>query len=121
MGALMHLGLSEGARCLEAGVGAGSMLRWMAAQVGPTGHVLGVDLDDRLFPASARPNVELRKDDIRTTPLDVGSFDLIHCRALLMHLQPADRMSVLARFLNALRPRGWMVVSDSDAAFGIKI
>jgi SAM-dependent methyltransferase len=119
MGAVMLVGLRAGARCLDAGVGAGSMVRWLASQVGPTGYVLGVDLNDRLFPASAGPNVELRKDDIRTTPLERESFDLIHCRALLMHLQPADRKAVLARFLDALRPDGWLVALD--AAFGITI
>src|SRR4051794_4400615 len=61
MGAVMLVGLRAGARCLEAGVGAGSMLRWLASQVGPNGYVLGADLNDRLFPASAGPNIELRK------------------------------------------------------------
>src|SRR5436190_10717051 len=73
-GRLSSLGLSEGARCLEAGVGAGSMARWMASQVAPSGSVLGVDLDDRFFAASSVPNLELRKEDLLTTGLDEASF-----------------------------------------------
>jgi predicted O-methyltransferase YrrM len=46
-GHLTRLGLSSGALCLEVGAGSGSVARWMADQVGPTGRVLAVDLDPR--------------------------------------------------------------------------
>jgi SAM-dependent methyltransferase len=119
-GRLASLGLGPGSVCLEAGVGAGSMLRWMAAQVGPQGKVVGVDLDDRFFRPSEGPSTELRKDDLRSTPLPDGSFDFVHARLLLLHLQPADRQLVLERFLRALRPGGWFVALDPAYRFTLK-
>ena len=35
--------LDNGARCLEIGAGAGSIVRWMAARVGPSGLVIVLD------------------------------------------------------------------------------
>lgn len=111
-GALVEAGVGEGSACLEVGVGVGSMTRWMSAQVGPNGYVLGVDINDAFYPAAMADNVELRKDDIRTTPLVPGSFDAVHCRLLLMHLPPDDRRLVLGRVLESLRPGGWLVALD---------
>lgn len=112
MGALMSLGLRRGARCLEAGVGAGSMVRWMASQVDTDGRVVGVDVNDRMFPTSQGPNVELVKGDLRSTDIDDTTFDFVHCRLLLMHLSSPDRQLVLRRLFNALRAGGWIVALD---------
>ncbi len=65
IGIIETLGLADDAVCLEIGPGAGSMLRWMADRR-PRGRVVGLDRDDRFFPASRRPNVDLRKADVRT-------------------------------------------------------
>jgi SAM-dependent methyltransferase len=119
MGALSFAGIGEGARCLEAGVGAGSMTRWMASRVGHSGRVLGVDLNDRLFAGSTGPNIDLVQDDMRTITLPDSSFDYVHCRTLLLHLQPPERPELLRRFQAALRPGGWLVAVDP--AIGIQI
>src|SRR4051794_8666219 len=119
-GRLTSLGLGPGSACLEAGVGAGSMLRWMASETGPSGRVLGVDLDDRFFGPCQNCGAELRKDDLRTTPFEDVSFDFIHARLLFLHLQPPDRKALLGRFINALRPGGWLVVLDAAYRFTMK-
>jgi ubiquinone/menaquinone biosynthesis C-methylase UbiE len=112
MGALASLGLASGAHCLEAGVGAGSMARWMASQVGSGGRVVGMDVSDRFFPAARGPNVELIRGDLRADRVDEDAFDFVHCRLLLLHQTPADRELVLRRLHRALRPGGWIVAFD---------
>src|SRR5579871_2083748 len=109
---LTTLGVSAGWRCLEVGCGAGSLARWLADRVGPTGHVLATDLDLRFMRGHERANLELLRHDIVNDPLEPLSFDLVHARALLMHL--AERESVLARLVAATRPGGWVMIEDPD-------
>ena len=114
-GRLLALGLAEGHRCLEVGVGAGSMCRWMAEQVGPGGRVVGIDTDDRFFALQDGTGVELRVADIRTVELEPESFDVIHVRLLFEHL--SDRSEVLRRLVAALVPGGWLLAADNDLSF----
>ena len=69
-------------------------------------------LGDKLDPTC--PTVEVRRHDIRTDPLEEGTFDLVHCRALLGHLD--DPAAALRRMITALRPGGWLVVENADFA-----
>jgi SAM-dependent methyltransferase len=109
---LTGLGLSAGWRCLEVGGGGGSLARWLADQVGPTGHVLATDLDTRFLDGHDRSNLEVRRHNIVTDPVDESTFDLIHARAVLVHLP--DREEVLKRLVTALRPGGWLLIEDVD-------
>src|SRR6185436_1238656 len=45
-------------------------------------------------------------------PLDEAAFDLIHARAVLVHLP--DREQVLKRLVAALRPGGRLLIEDVD-------
>lgn len=108
---LEQTGVGEGWRCLEVGAGGGSVARWLGERVGSTGSVLATDLEvGRLqgLPAS----VEVRRHDIAHDDLDVGAYDLVHCRFLLQHL--ADSAVVLRRMAAALAPGGWLVVEEGD-------
>ncbi len=104
--------IGEGCQCLEVGAGGGSVVRWLAERVGPRGRVLAVDLDTRFVETLELPNVEVRRENILTDPLEAGVFDLVHCRALLLHLP--DPRRALERMSAALRPGGWLVVEDVD-------
>lgn len=109
---LAGLGAGEGWRCLEVGCGAGGVACWLAERVGPAGGVVATDLDTRFIDTGGRANLEVRRHDIRTDPLEEGAFDLVHARALLEHLP--EHRQVLQRMVAALRPGGWVVVEDTD-------
>ena len=109
---LSDLGVGTGWRCLEVGCGAGSIAQWLAARVGETGHVLATDLDTRFLDGHGLANLEVRTHNIVTDPLDEAAFDLIHARAVLVHLP--DRQHVLERLVGALRPGGWLLIEDVD-------
>ena len=45
---LNRVGLSTGMSCLDLGCGPGEVMRLMAQRVGPTGRVVGIDVDAKL-------------------------------------------------------------------------
>ena len=100
------IAVRQGWRCLEVGAGAGSVVRWLSERVGSAGRVVAVDLDPRFLGDLRAPNVEVRRCDITQDDIEPAAYDLVHCRALLMHMNdPAD---VLRRMAAALRPgAGW--------------
>ena len=114
---LVGHGLGPGSVCLEAGVGEGSMLRWLAEQAGPAGRVIGVDLDDRFFARNEGPNVELQCADIRDIEVAPRSVDFIHARNFLMFIP--DTRALLGRFYDWLRPGGVVVLSEIDFRFPV--
>jgi ubiquinone/menaquinone biosynthesis C-methylase UbiE len=105
-------GVKRGDRCLEAGAGRGSIVRWLAEVVGPAGSVVAVDINTRFLDKLSAANIEVRKLDIVADPLPEGSFDFIHARLLLMHLPERDR--VLASLVSALRPGGAILCEEHD-------
>jgi SAM-dependent methyltransferase len=104
---LAGLGVGQGWRCLEVGCGAGSIACWLAEQVGLGGQVLATDLDPRFLQDHGYDNLQVRRHDIRTDPLETGAFDLAHERVVLMYLR--DPGQALARIIGAVRPGGWVV------------
>jgi SAM-dependent methyltransferase len=111
---LVRLGVDAGWRCLEIGAGAGSVARWLADRVGPTGHVLAVDLETGLLESEAFPSLEVRRADILSD--DVGDgFDLTHARLVVGHF--LDKVAALRRMAATLRPGGWLVIEEAD--FGL--
>jgi ubiquinone/menaquinone biosynthesis C-methylase UbiE len=109
---LAALGIQQGWRCLEVGAGHGSIVCWLAKQVGPQGRVVATDINPRFLTARQWPNVEVRQHDIRTDPLEAGRYDLVHCRAVLSHLPDPPR--TLRRMVAAVRMGGWVVIEDAD-------
>ncbi len=109
---LSDLGVDQGWRCLEVGCGAGGVALWLADRVGPSGHVLGIDLDPRFLEGHGRANLEVLRHDVVHDALEAASLDLIHARAVLCHLPERD--SVLARLVAATRPGGWVMIEDVD-------
>ena len=99
-------------RCLEIGAGGGSIAAWLAAQVGPTGHVTATDLQTSFVEALAVPNLEVRQHDIVTDDIPAAHYDLIHSRAVLEHV-PA-RAAVLTKLVKSLKAGGCLVLECHD-------
>src|SRR4051812_31483851 len=90
---LARLGSLAGLRALDVGCGAMGMLRALSRRVGPSGSVVGSDVNAamvghaRAFVAEAGlANVEVVEDDVFATALAPGSFDLVHSRLILAPL-----------------------------------
>src|SRR5271165_240376 len=110
---LRMFGSLAGARCLEVGAGAGSVARWLAAQVGPSGQVVATDTDPRFLADAEKTGVQARRHDILADPPEPGRYDLVHCRALLLHL--ADPLRAVRNMAAAAaRPGGWLLIEDAD-------
>jgi SAM-dependent methyltransferase len=107
-------GVAEGWRCLEVGAGPGSIARWLAARVGLSGTVLATDLDTRFLGELGMANVEVRRHDVVRDPLPKAEFDLVHARFLLEHVPERDE--VIPRLVEALKPGGWIVLTDLDGS-----
>src|SRR5215469_3071971 len=104
--------VGKGWYCLEVDGAGRSVARWLCAQVGADGHVVGTDIDPRFLEEIREPNFEAWKHDITIDALPAGEFDLVHTRWVLHHL--ADPESAIKRMITALRPGGWLVVEEMD-------
>lgn len=112
---LRTLGVGPGWHCLELGAGAGSIATWMADAVGPTGTVTAVDRDTgQLRRLEERPGVSVVEDDLTTMTFAEASYDVIHSRSVLMHVDVAD--DVVAKLVPALRPGGVVLFEEADGA-----
>jgi SAM-dependent methyltransferase len=107
---LSRLAVGPGWSCLEVGAGRGSIARWLAEHVAPTGRVLATDLDPRFLVACADATLTVQQHDITADPLPEAAFDLVHARLVLMHL-PA-REQALATLIRGLRPGGWLLLEE---------
>jgi SAM-dependent methyltransferase len=106
-----RLGITPGARTLEAGCGNGSMSAWLARRVAPGGRAVAVDLDLSLADAD-EPGLELRQADILAGPAGPGDFDLVTARAVLHHV--ADAEAAVANLVASVRPGGAILLIEPD-------
>ena len=117
---LDQVGLGAGASCLDAGCGPGETMRLLARRVGAGGTVTGIDVDaalgsvveSSLHAEGLRQCRFVAADLTDDTPVPGGPYDLVFARLLLFHLP--QRVPVLARLWDAVRPGGHLVVQDYD-------
>ena len=118
---LAKLGGGSGRRALDIGCGALGWLRILGEWVGPSGQVVGTDIDERLL-AGARSslagegisNVELVVDDLFDSRLEQRSFDLVHARFQIAPLGRGPEQVASHRQL--IRPGGLLVLEEWDLA-----
>ena len=108
--------LRPGMRVLDLASGAGEPSLRAARRVGPTGHVLGTDIDEAVLElARARAlreglsNVEFRVADATRLAVPEGSFDAATVRWGLMYIQDVEQ--VLREVRRALKPGGVLVAA----------
>lgn len=107
---LLALGTARGGRCLEVGAGTGTVLRWLLDEAG-AGEVVALDRDTSGLGTLADARLRVVTADLRDEALDLGGFDLIHARFVLMHLP--ERRRLIARLAEWLNPGGWLVLGDA--------
>jgi SAM-dependent methyltransferase len=119
--ALLGAGLREGMDVADFGCGPGVMSRMLAALVGPSGSVTGVDLHApqveqarQISESDGLANTRFIASDACATGLPASRFDLVYCRFLLLHL--ADPAACLGEMWRVLKPGGILLVEDGDLA-----
>ena len=118
---LSKLDGGSGGRVLDVGCGALGWLRILSEWVGPSGQVVGTDIDESLLDAARSfleaeriSNVELVVDDLFESRLEPQSFDLVHARYVIAPLgRGRDQVASHRRLL---RPGGSLVLEEWDLA-----
>lgn len=111
------LDLEPGDGALDVGCGTGDDLSSLAAVVGPSGRVVGVDRSGDLV-AEARsrtrgsPGVEVFVGDAQALPFSVDEFSAARVERVLMHVD--EPRAVLGELARVTRPGGRVVVTEPD-------
>lgn len=80
----------------------GSIARWLCQYVGPKGRVTATDLETGFLSELSLPNLNVLRHGVRTDEFPESSFELVHVRAVPMHIP--DRMATLKRMVSWLAP-----------------
>ena len=71
-----------------------------------------VDLDTRFVEELREENLDVHRRDILADGFPDDAYDLVHARALLMHLPTREKL--VGEMAAAVRPGGWLLVEDFD-------
>ncbi len=101
-------GVRTADRVLDAACGTGIVARHAAARTGPTGRVVGVDVNDdmlrvaRTAAAAVHPPIEWQHGDVAALPFADGTFDVVCCeQALQFFADPVRALGEMHRVLGA--------------------
>lgn len=117
---LIDAGIVPGMRVIDFGCGGGDVTFLVAKLVGAKGAVLGIDRDATALALARQAaheanllHVTFRQSDLQEDLTDIGQYDAIVGRRVLMYLpNPVD---TIRRLCCALRPGGVVVFQEHDA------
>ena len=114
---LKALELTEGERVLDIGSGPGFLAYEMAAAVGPTGRVRGIDISEAMLAmarkrCAAQPWTEFHHADATKLPFPDEGFDAAVSTQVYEYV--ADIPRALAELYRVTRPGGRVVILDTD-------
>lgn len=110
------LAVAPGESVLELGFGTGNEVIDLAALVGPTGAVAGIDISPGMLAVAGRKlaaagvTAELRVADARSLPFAAATFDAVYTSFTLELFPAADIPVVLAEVRRVLKPGGRLAV-----------
>ena len=109
--------LAPGERVVDIGSGAGFDSFLAAAQVGPTGRVVGVDMTPEMLEKSTATGTELSLDHVEfraglaeSVPMEDSWADVVISNGVINLC--ADKHAVLSEIRRVLRPGGWLQFAD---------
>ncbi|KAL2161890.1 hypothetical protein VTH06DRAFT_7674 [Thermothelomyces fergusii] len=121
--------LKEGETVLDFGCGAGFDVFLAAKRVGPSGRVIGIDMNDDMLAranqilasssregsgSSSSSNISFLKANIASVPLPDGTADCVISNCVVNLVPPADKPAVFAEMYRLLRPGARARVALSD-------
>ncbi len=117
------VGIQTGWRVLDAGCGGGPFLPWLAELVGPTGHLVALDLaPENIAAVKAHLGtwdlpcpVEARVGSVLSLPYPDDTFDALWFANTSQYLTDDDLAAALAEFRRVVRPGGLVAVKDGDS------
>ena len=116
-----QIGIAAGSRVLEIGCGPRGCLDLLAARVGPSGRVIGIERSEdsvnaaRAFVAErGLRNVEVHHGDVQSAGLPNASFDLVTARLVLVNVPHPEQIVSEAAALT--RPGGSVAFHEIDWA-----
>ena len=109
--AIRALQLPMGSRGLDVGCGYGAQVLQLAAAVGPTGHVTGVDISREFLEYGAEvvagsdlaERVSLREGDMNDLPFEEDTFDWAWSMSCIGYF-PGDPMPALKEVMRVVKP-----------------
>lgn len=111
--------IPSGAKVLDVATGRGAVLFPAAESVGPQGHVIGIDLSERMVQETAQelarrgvPNAEVRQMDAEYLQFPDELFDYVLCGFSIFFFPQLDR--ALSELRRVLKPDGRIALTTFD-------
>ncbi|MFQ6325385.1 methyltransferase domain-containing protein [Nocardia sp. CWNU-33] len=112
-------GAVTGEHALDIGSGPGDLARALAARVGNSGRVIGVDPSPQMIAYAigrtrGDSNCRFELGPAQSLGLADASVDVVTCTFVMHHIPEAQRDAAIAHMFRVLRPGGRLLLADTD-------